>query len=183
MYDTPECLLSVIVLYRIYTLNSRIKANPEQVRVCEELTHWERPWCQERLKAGRKGDERGWNGWMASLIQWIWIWVAPGVGDGPGSLAYCSPWGRKELDMTKRLNWTELSLRRRAGKQDRAGEISQGQRWFQRIPLVSIQKHRLGLTIRPGGRPFLPHASQSGCRAGGGNVFVCVIKNILYIYI
>ena len=48
---------------------------------------------------------------------------------------------------------------------------------------MSIQKHRLGLTIRPGGRPFLPHASQSGCRAGGGNVVVCVIKNILYIYI
>ena len=29
---------------------------------------------------------------------------APGVGDGQGSLACCSPWGRKELDMTERLN-------------------------------------------------------------------------------
>ena len=33
---------------------------------------------------------------------------APGVCDGQGSLACCSPWGCKELDMTKRLNWTEL---------------------------------------------------------------------------
>ena len=33
---------------------------------------------------------------------------APGVGDGQGSLAYCSPWGCKELDMTERLNRTEL---------------------------------------------------------------------------
>ena len=31
-----------------------------------------------------------------------------GVGDGQGGLVYCSPWGHKELDMTERLNWTEL---------------------------------------------------------------------------
>ena len=30
-----------------------------------------------------------------------------GVGDGQGGLAGCSPWGRKELDMTEQLNWTE----------------------------------------------------------------------------
>ena len=35
---------------------------------------------------------------------------ALGVGDGQGSLACCSPWGRKESDMTERLNWTELNL-------------------------------------------------------------------------
>ena len=39
-----------------------------------------------------------------SLLQWT-----TGVGDGQGSLACCSPWGRKELDMTERLNWTELA--------------------------------------------------------------------------
>ena len=38
---------------------------------------------------------------MASLTQWTW------VGDGWGSLACCSPWGRKVLDTTERLNWTE----------------------------------------------------------------------------
>ena len=32
---------------------------------------------------------------------------APGVGDGQESLACCSPWGRKELDTTEQLNWTE----------------------------------------------------------------------------
>ena len=37
---------------------------------CEELTHWRRPWCWERLKTGGKGDDRGWDGWMASPIQW-----------------------------------------------------------------------------------------------------------------
>ena len=42
---------------------------------CEELTHWKRPWCWERLKAGGEGDDRGWNGWMASPTQWSWVWV------------------------------------------------------------------------------------------------------------
>ena len=37
---------------------------------CEELTHLKRPWCQERLKAGGEGDNRGWDGWMASPTQW-----------------------------------------------------------------------------------------------------------------
>ena len=41
---------------------------------CEELTHWKRPWCQDRLKAGGEGGNRGWNGWMASPTQWIWVW-------------------------------------------------------------------------------------------------------------
>ena len=37
---------------------------------CEERTHWKRPWCWERLKAGGKGDNRGWDDWMASPIRW-----------------------------------------------------------------------------------------------------------------
>ena len=32
-----------------------------------------RPWCWERLKAEREGDDRGWDGWMASLTQWTWV--------------------------------------------------------------------------------------------------------------
>ena len=42
---------------------------------CEELTHWKRPWCWERLRAGGEGDNRGWDGWMASLTRWTWVWV------------------------------------------------------------------------------------------------------------
>ena len=45
---------------------------------CEELTHLKRPWCWERLRAGRKGDNRGWDGWMASPTQWTWVWVNSG---------------------------------------------------------------------------------------------------------
>ena len=38
----------------------------------EELTHWKRPWCWERLKTGGEGGNRGWDGWMASLTRWVW---------------------------------------------------------------------------------------------------------------
>ena len=34
-----------------------------------------RTWCWERLKAGGEGDNRGWDGWMASPTQWTWVWV------------------------------------------------------------------------------------------------------------
>ena len=40
---------------------------------CEELTHLKRPWCWERLKVRGEGDDRGWDGWMASLSQWTWV--------------------------------------------------------------------------------------------------------------
>ena len=42
---------------------------------CEELTHWKRLWCWERLEAGGEGDDGGWDGWMASPTQWTWVWV------------------------------------------------------------------------------------------------------------
>ena len=34
-----------------------------------------RPWCWERLRAGGEGDDRGWDGWMASPTQWTWVWI------------------------------------------------------------------------------------------------------------
>ena len=75
---------------------------------CEELTHWKRPWCWDRLGAGGEGDDRGWDGWMASLTQCTWVWVNPGVGDGQGGLVCCDSWGHKESDTTERLIWSDL---------------------------------------------------------------------------
>ena len=45
---------------------------------CEERAHWKRPWCWERLKAGGEGDDRRWDGGMASLILWTWAWASSG---------------------------------------------------------------------------------------------------------
>ena len=45
---------------------------------CKELIHLKRPWCWERLKAGGEGDNREWDGWMASPTQRTWVWVNSG---------------------------------------------------------------------------------------------------------
>ena len=70
---------------------------------CKKLTHWKRPWCWQRLKA-REGDNRGWDGWMASSTQWTWVWANTGRWWRTGSLACCSPCGCKETNTTERLN-------------------------------------------------------------------------------
>ena len=77
---------------------------------CEELTHWKRPCCRERLKAGRAGDKRGWDGWMASSTQWTWVCVSSGM------FRVMSLWIGKP-DMLQSVgsqrvecqNWTELT--------------------------------------------------------------------------
>ena len=51
---------------------------------CKELTHWKRPWCWERLKAGGERVDRGWDGWM--------VWTQ-------------TEW----MDMTEQLDWTKLN--------------------------------------------------------------------------
>ena len=73
---------------------------------CEELTHWKRPWCWERLKAGGEGDDRGWDSWMASPIQWTWVGVNSGSGwwtRRPGVLQSVGLQSRTRLS-----DWTEL---------------------------------------------------------------------------
>ena len=74
---------------------------------CEELTHWKRLWCWEGLGAGREGDDRGWDGWLASRTRWTWVWVnsrrwwwagRPGVLRFMGSQRVRHDWATK-------LNW------------------------------------------------------------------------------
>ena len=59
---------------------------------CKGLTHLKTPWCQERLKAGGEGDNRGQDGWIALPTQWTWVEQTLGDGEGQGSLACYSPW-------------------------------------------------------------------------------------------
>ena len=67
-----------------------------------------RPWCWGRLKAGGEGDDRVWDGWMASLT-----W-SPGVGVGQGSLVCCSPWASQRGAATEHLNWSGLNSKMEA---------------------------------------------------------------------
>ena len=75
---------------------------------CEELTHWKRLWCWEILKAGGEGDNRGWDGWMASPTLWTWVWVSSGSWWWTGMPAK----SRTRLSVWTELNWTELAMYR-----------------------------------------------------------------------
>ena len=57
-----------------------------------------------KIKSRRRRGQHGWN-CMASPTWWTWVWATPVVGDGQGSLAWCSSWSHKELDMTEWLKW------------------------------------------------------------------------------
>ena len=63
---------------KVAAFNLREKLGwPEVKHCCEELTHLKRPWCWERLRPG-EGYDRGWDGWVASLTQWTWVWINSG---------------------------------------------------------------------------------------------------------
>ena len=68
---------------------------------CKELTHWKRPWCWERLKAGGERDNSKWDGWM--VINSTDMSLRK-LSEGQGSLACCSPCSHKALDTTQWLN-------------------------------------------------------------------------------
>ena len=76
---------------------------------CEELTHLKRPWCWERLRAGGEGDDREWDGWMASPTQWTWVWVDSGSWWWTGRPGVLQFTGSQIVgyDLATELNWSE----------------------------------------------------------------------------
>ena len=89
----------------------------------EELTHWKRPWCWEGLGAEGEGDDRGWDGWMASPTWWTWVWVNSGSWwwtGRPGVLWFMGLQGQTRLrDTTEQLNWTKLRGKKNPKKLNR----------------------------------------------------------------
>ena len=75
----------------------------------EELTHLKRPWSWERLRAGGEGDNRGWDGWMASPTQWTWVWVGSERWWWTGRLGMLGFMGSQRVrhDWATEPNWTE----------------------------------------------------------------------------
>ena len=109
---------------------------------CEELTHLERPWCWEGLRAGGEGDGRGWGSWMASSTQWTWVWVnsgnqwwsgRPGVEQSMGSQSQTQP-----------SNWTELQMSQIHSSQIKEGGRCEGWEIPGTIPISSHEMLRTG---------------------------------------
>ena len=126
---------------------------------CEELTHLKRPWCWERLRAGGEGDDRGLDGWMASLTQWTWVWVDSRSWwwtGRPGVLRYMGS-QRVRHDWVTELNWTQLNRLFKT-----LTSVSSSDKWgWQAIFYRVVSKASLALT----------HGRYSVCCSFGWSIF------------
>ena len=73
-----------------------------------ELTRWKTPWCWERLRAG-EGEDRGWDGRMASLTWWTSVWATSRIWwwTGKPGVLQSMGWQRIGHDWATELNWTD----------------------------------------------------------------------------
>ena len=89
-----------------------------------------------KTEGERRSGDRGWDGWMASLTWWTWVWATAGDSEGQGSLVCCNPWGHKELDMT--CDWTRRRTRWLSGKESdcqwRRCKRTEFSPWVGKIP-------------------------------------------------
>ena len=98
---SPGCSLEGLM----WSWNSNTLATP-----CEELTHWKRLWCWQGLGAEGEGDDRGWDGWMASPTRWTWVWVNSGSWwwtGRPGMLQFMGS-QRVRHNWATELNWLNI---------------------------------------------------------------------------
>ena len=72
----------------------------------EEVTHWKSPWCWGRLRTGGEGDNRVWDGWMASPTQWTWVWASSGSWWWTGE-AWCAIVHGVAKSWTWLSNWAD----------------------------------------------------------------------------
>ena len=129
---------------------------------CEELTHLKRPWCWEGLKAGGEGDNRGWDGWMASPIQWTWVWVnsrswwwtgKPGVLQSMGSQRVGDDW----------VNWTELNWKKYKNPTMWSGISQTRKTTYCRYHVWKMS--RTGTSLRTESPPAVSRGWESGAGA------------------
>ena len=104
-----NALLNILCLYSLEGLMLKLKLEYFG-KLTWRMTHFKRPWCWERLKVGGEGDDRGWDGCMASPTQWTWFWVnswswwwigRPGMPQSMGSQRVGHDWETE-------LNWTDI---------------------------------------------------------------------------
>ena len=126
-----------------------------------------RDWGQEE-KGTTEDEMAGWRHWLDGHVsEWIL-----GVGDGQGGLACFDSWGHKELDMTERLNWTELNwalVSEEPVRLQSMGSLKVPHNWATSLSLFTFMHWRRKWQPTP---VFLPGESQGrgnlvGCRLWG----------------
>ena len=106
MVHQGGCKIWINLLNCIFTLSTL-------ATWCEELTCLKRRWCWGRLKARGEGDDRGWDGWIASPTQWTWVWVNSGRWWWTGKPGMLQSMGSQRVghDWTDWTDWlTDISI-------------------------------------------------------------------------
>ena len=105
---------------------------------------WKRPWCWERLKARGEGDDREWDGWMASLTQWTWFAQTPGDSEGQ------EDWWAAVHGFTKSWTWlndwtiTRWQFKKRGKKKKESSSTV----WHTKKKLkVLVDKHEIKIIL------------------------------------
>ena len=99
-------------------------------------------WCWEGLRAGGEGDDRGWDGWTASLTQWTWVWVNSGSWwwtGRPGVLWFMGS-QRVGHDWATELNWTDMHFYLWIGYLVSLFHMMYFKKIFQTVPETSVKK-------------------------------------------
>ena len=108
---------------------------------CKELTHWKRPWCWGRLRAGGEGGNRGWDGRMESWTQWTWAWASSGCWRWTGKPCVLQFMGLQRVRLS---NWIELNC-----------SVNRRRQWHPTPVLLPGESH---------GRRSLVGCSPRGCK-------------------
>ena len=119
---------------------------------CKELTHWKRPWCWGKLRAGGEGNERRWVDWMASPTQWTCVWADSGRREWrtgkPGVLQFRGGKSWLWLNDWTTATMTGMKPQKTSSGQNNAQKENQSWRnhgpWLQTIlPIYSKQDSTL----------------------------------------
>ena len=97
---SPGCSLEGLML------KLKLRYFGHLIRIVDSL---ENTLCWEGLRAGGKGDDRGWDGWMASRTQWAWVWVNSGSWWWDRE-AWCAAIHGVAKSQTRLSDWTELNV-------------------------------------------------------------------------
>ena len=104
-----QSILKVISLeYSLERLMVKLKLQYFD-HLIQRTVSWEMTLMPERLMVGGEGDDRGWDGWMASLTHWTWVWAGSGSWWWTGKPVMLKSWDHKELDTIEQLYWTDSS--------------------------------------------------------------------------
>ena len=97
---SPECSLAGLMLKLKLQYIGHLMWRADSLK--------KKPWGWERLKAGGEGEDRGWDGWMASLTQWTWVWASSRSWWWTGKPGVLQSVGSRELDTTEQLNYNNM---------------------------------------------------------------------------